>query len=341
MDSHSAQPAPTTLDAKYYSDPAFWPLERQAAFASQWQFVTHQSALDVPGAWRLEVLAGYSILIVKGMDGIIRAFHNVCRHRAGPLVKAESGQCDGHLTCQYHGWKYMADGRLRLARDFGASSDFDPRDYGLFAVEVAIWRGLIFVAIEKPDQSLESLIAPLEARLKGTDWSNLTIALRRHHEMQCNWKTYVENYLEGYHVPDVHPGLDAEVEASQYHVRVEGHIAIHEVPPKVADPVYEGLWAWAWPNIGINVYQTGLMIERMSPIGHDRTRLDYLYMMPPGIKVSEATLAMSDTVTAEDIWIVEHVQNNLNTGIYQAGRLSPKHEGAVAAFQSWLRPAYG
>ena len=108
------------------------------------------------------------------------------------------------------------------------------------------------------------------------------------------------------------------------------------VPPRDG-AVYDGVWAWLWPNIAINVYAEGLMIERMSPLDHARTRLDYTYLTPDGAAVPQATLTMSDQVTAEDKWITEVVQRNLGAGIYAAGRLSPKHEIAIAAFQAWVR----
>lgn len=332
-------PAPRTAPAAWYSDPSYWPRERKGVFARTWQFATHVSDLAEPGCWRAETLAGFPILIVRGDDNILRAFHNVCRHRAGPLTNADGGRCDGALTCQYHGWRYALDGRLRNARDFGPASDFDIRDFSLFPVQVEVWRGLVFVAIDADTPPLRTLIAPLDARLGDTDWSDMRIALRRSHDLRCNWKTYVENYLEGYHVPAMHPGLDAEIVAAEYKVRVEGAIAIHEVPMRDPNPVYDGLWAWAWPNLGFNVYARGLMIERMSPIGHDGTRLEYLYLMPAGEEVSAETLAMSDTVTAEDKWITERVQENLNAGVYDTGRLSPKHEGAVAVFQTMVGEA--
>ena len=173
------------------------------------------------------------------------------------------------------------------------------------------------------------LMAPLDARLGQTDWPDWTIGLRREHVLACNWKTYVENYLEGYHVPVMHASLDAELHSDQYRVRVEGQVAIHEAPMRAPDPIYEGLWAWVWPNIGVNVYRRGLMIERMSPLGHNATRLDYFYLTPGG--------EQPDRETAEDKWITERVQENLNAGIYDVGRLSPRHEGAVAAFQAWVR----
>lgn len=333
--SHS----PVTAPAAWYRDPDVWPRERANVFATSWQFVTHESALPEPRAWRADDLAGYPIILVRDDAGAIRAFHNVCRHRAGPLVREKSGVCDGALTCQYHGWRYALDGRLRAARDFGRADDLDVRELSLFPIRLENWRGLLFAAIDANAPPLAELLAPLDARLGAREWSNLSIGAERTHTLACNWKTYVENYLEGYHVPNMHPGLNAEIQADQYRVDVEGRIALHHAPPRAKDAVYEGLWAWAWPNIGLNIYNEGLMIERMSPIGHAQTRLDYLYLTPNGAPPSAETFAMSDSVTAEDKWITERVQENLNAGVYETGRLSPKHEIAVAAFQAWVADA--
>jgi choline monooxygenase len=330
--------SPQTAPAWWYRDPERWRAEQSRLFARSWQFAVHDSDLAQTGAWRAETLAGYPVLLVRDHAGAVRGFHNVCRHRASPLVNAEAGVCDGALTCPYHGWRYGLDGRLRSARDFGAAGDFDPREYGLLPVTLAHWRGLWFAAIAEAPPLADAL-APLDQRLAGKDWSDLRVAARRTHVLDCNWKTYVENYLEGYHVPMLHPSLDAEIRSDLYEVSVEGRVALHRAPQRESGGVYEGLWAWAWPNIGVNVYRRGLMVERMSPLGADRTQLDYVYLTPHGEAVTSETLAMADRVTAEDKWVVERVQLNLNAGIYERGRLSPKHEVALAAFQTWVGEA--
>ena len=333
--------APRTAPVEWYVDPARWPHERAEIFAKSWQFLTHESALAVAGAWVAETVAGFPLIAVRGEGGELRAFHNVCRHRAGPLVREEAGVCDGALTCQYHGWRYALDGRLRAARDCGAAADFDPREYGLLPVRLQTWRGLVFVAVSEAAPPLADLFAPLDQRLRDADWSGLQIATRRRHTLACNWKAYVENYLEGYHVPNMHPSLDAEIQSDKYDVLIEGRVAIHHAPPRTVDTIYEGLWAWVWPNIGVNVYRRGLMMERMTPLGHTHTRLDYIYLTPNGESVPAATMTLSDQVTAEDKWITERVQENLAAGVYKFGRLSPKHEVAVAAFQDWVRESVG
>lgn len=332
--------APSTLPAALYgSDPDQWARERRAIFARSWQYFAHESELTSPRQWVAETIAGYPIVVVRDDQGELRGFHNVCRHRAGPLTDGASGVCEGHLVCRYHGWAYTLDGRLRLARDFGPSDDFDPRDFGLMPVRLETWRGLIFIAIDPDLAPLSEWTAPLERRLDGRDWSGLRVAAVRHHTMRCNWKAYVENYLEGYHVPLVHPALDAEIDSARYQVTMDDKVALHEAPLRAPNPVYEGLWGWMWPTLGVNVYGVGLMIERMAPLGPTGTRLDYIYLMPEGVEVSPETMAISDAVTSEDVKIVEQVQVNLDAGVYQTGRLSLRHEQAVAAFQSFVREA--
>ena len=138
------------------------------------------------------------------------------------------------------------------------------------------WRGLVFAAVDAEISPLAEVLAAVEARLKGPDWSGLRVATTRRHHLDCNWKAYVENYLEGYHVPLIHKALDAEIDATRYSVTLDGRVAIHEAPLKKPDAVYEGLWAWAWPNIGFNVYGSGVMVERAASFG-------------PGMSAAEGT----------------------------------------------------
>ena len=302
----------------------------------------HQSELAREGDVLTATIAGYPLIVVNTAKGI-KGYHNVCRHRAGPLFDEERGNCGGALTCRYHGWVYTLDGRLRNARDFGAAAGFDPRDYGLFELKVETWRGFVFVNVDTKAPALSTLLSPLDKRMGKRDLSKLVHTDRRTHDIACNWKVYVENYLEGYHIPLVHPQLNAEVDASKYEVTVEGAICFHYAPPKASDGVYDGLWAFALPNLGVNVYGHGLMMERMVPLGIGGTRLIYDFYLTPEVagNVGERTriLGMSGTVTAEDKWICERVQANIDAGVYEAGVLSPKHEIGVAWFQRFVAGA--
>jgi choline monooxygenase len=332
--------APETLPASLYREPAIYEKERTHIFARAWLMIAHESQLPEAGDYVAATAAGYPLIVVRGEDGAVRSFHNVCRHRAGPLVEDGTGRCERALVCRYHGWRYALDGRLAAARDFGPASDFDPREYALYALRCETWRGFVFVNLSLDAQPLSNAVRPLAERTASMPLETFRFAKQTRHEVRCNWKSYVENYLEGYHIPLVHPFLNEAVDATRYEVDVDAPIVIHRAPPKSGVPV-AGLWAWAWPCLGINVYNDGLMMERMWPIDHARTQLDYLYFFPPGTPEGDIAraVATSEQTTVEDAAIVEAVQRNLNAGVYATGRLSPKHEEGVAWFQHQVRRA--
>lgn len=329
--------APESLDAALYRGTAQYEVERRLVFGRSWLLFAHDSQLETPGSYVAATVAGYPVIVVRGEDGKVRAFHNVCRHRAGPLAEDGQGRCEGALTCRYHGWRYALDGRLANARDFGAAEGFDPRQYALFPLACESWRGFIFVNMDTKAPALAETVAPLAGRTADIPLESFRFWRRATHDIRCNWKNYVENYLEGYHVPAVHPMLNQAIDASRYEVKIDAPAILHWAPPTDGAPM-SGLWAWLWPCLGVNVYKDGVMMERMWPLDHAHTRLDYLYFFPEGLSEAdkERPMASSNIITAEDIWITEAVQRNLDAGIYSTGRLSPKHEQGVAWFQAEL-----
>ena len=303
-----------------------------------WQFVGHDSMAPNPGDYLAEEIGGAPVVVVRNAEGGLAGFHNVCRHRAGALVADGVGNCGEAFVCRYHGWRYALDGRLRNAVDFGALPGFDPRDYGLFPIRVETWRGLVFVNLDQDAAPLAEAMVPLEG---GAPLPAFPLVERRSHALACNWKTYVENYLEGYHLPMVHPEFDAHVVVEDYRVEIEGQVIFHSAPPRNAS-VYAGTWAWLWPNLAINTYRHGYMIERMTAVGPEETRLDYFYFFDPERTAELAAMfAVSDLVTAQDKQVCEEVQRNLQAGIYRGGVLSPKHEHGVAWFQARIAAAHG
>ena len=327
----------TTAPIEVYGDPDVYARERERIFARSWQFLGLKADLPRAGDYLADVLAGYPVVVVRDEKGKLRGYHNVCRHRAGPLAEDGEGRCEGQLVCRYHGWRYALDGRLANARDFGPAEGFDPRAFALYGIACETWRGFVFVNLDATAAPLAETLAPLDARVRraGVALETFRFWRRETHEIRCNWKTYVENYLEGYHVPLVHPGLNANVDAAKYTVDVEAPAIFHWAPPRNGAPM-SGLWAWQWPCLGVNVYQDGLMMERMWPLDHERTVLDYLYCFPEGLSPADKDrpVASSTVITEEDARITEAVQRNLNAGVYSTGRLSPRHETGIAWFQA-------
>ncbi len=314
----------------------------RSIFAASWQCLAHESQMPGAGDYVAETIAGVPVIAVRGEDGIIRTFRNACRHRLSPLAADGAGSCGGELACPYHGWRYGLNGRLKSATGFGPAENFDARALGLVALPIRLWRGFLFMALSDQVGDFDAWIAPVATRLTATPLEAWRFAARRQHDVACRWTLYVENYLEGYHVPVLHKALDAEIDSAAYRVTIEDRIAIHHAPlreERRKDAVYEGLWAWAWPNLGINVYRDGMMIERIWPMPDGSTRLDYLYVFADPDADQNATFAMSDIVTAEDKMICEAVERNVAAGDIAQGPLSPRHENAVAHFRALIDEA--
>ncbi|MDJ0790159.1 MAG: SRPBCC family protein [Myxococcota bacterium] len=336
-----------TLPAPDYHDPGIFEHERRTVFGREWILVAHEAELARPGDAVAERLAGWPLFVRRGRDGVLRGFHDVCRHRAGPIVgSADEGvtrRCPvPKLRCRYHGWLYDESGRLERTPDFGEALDFEPGRLALPSIQVASWRGFVFACLDADAPALEESLGRLPALAADVPLERYRLDGRAQHVLRCNWKAYVENYLEGYHIPYIHPRLHREVDVKGYEVRAADRVVTHHAPsrPRVAEPVYDGLWAWLWPNVAFNVYGDGLSVERMLPLTPTTMRIDYLFLFAEGAD-REAALAMCEEVTDEDRRICESVQHNLEAGLYDRGRLSPRHEAGVHYFQQQVRAARG
>lgn len=335
------------LSARYYTDPRMPQLDATAIFAPSWQLVCHQSQLSGVGDHVVTTIAGLPLLVVRSDEATIRAFHNVCRHRAGPVAS-----CDGKgataLRCRYHGWTYGLDGVLRGAPEMGRTPDFDPATIRLPEVRVQVWQGLVFVATGAA-LPFDAFVAGIDARL-GPD-RTLT-GFEFHHraswEVACNWKVYVDNYLEGYHVPHIHPGLNSVLDYRSYVTETAEWYSFQFSPLDSGDELYgsgEALYYFLYPNAMLNILPGRLQTNRVLPLGVDRCRVEFdFYYAPAATPEALARrakdIAFSDEVQDEDVTICEDVQRGLASGSYEAGRLNPLRENAVHHFHELLRRAY-
>lgn len=194
-----------TIPSSWYTAEEQFQLELATVFSHIWQFVGSRQRLSEVGSHFCATVGTEPIIVVRGKDDVIRAFYNVCRHRGGPLV-LEDG-CAKMLQCKYHGWTYALDGMLRGVPDFDRVELFDKKDYGLVPVHLAEWEGLLFVALDQPEVTLEEVFSGVCERIRSVELGSLKFYKRIVYEVKANWKTYVDNYLEGYHVPIVHPEL--------------------------------------------------------------------------------------------------------------------------------------
>jgi choline monooxygenase len=312
--------------------------ERREVFGREWLVFARTDEVAAAGTYVARALAGYPLVVLRDDAGTLRGFHNVCRHRAGPLVDDGGGTCRGGLVCRYHGWSYRQDGGLLRARDFG-DDDLDVAQFGLYPLQVATWAGLVWVNLDETAPVFDADLGLFLHETDGFPLEAYRFRAERSEDLACNWKTYVDNYLEGYHIPLVHPTLMREIDASQYRVDTHDRYCIHSAPARDGAS-NAGRWLWRWPNVALNVFHHGMNVERILPLAYDRTRVVYTYFF---VDADEATVAaamdVAVTTLAEDRSICEAVQRNLDAGVYDTGRLSPKHEAGVAQFHELVRTA--
>ncbi len=323
-----------TLPAASYRGEATYALERAGAFARAWMFFAHASELERPGSYVARALAGFPVVVTRGQDGELRGFHNVCPHRAGPLVHDGVGTASA-FVCRYHGWVFEPDGSLRSARDFGEPGPEE--GCRLWDVRVETWRGFAFVNLGAEAPSLAEALGGFAHELEGFDIEGFVPAGEWHHDLECNWKTYAENYLEGYHIPIVHKELARSIEVARYEVVAQDDWCLHRAPAKDGT-VLDGRWLWRWPNLALNVYRDSMNLEQFLPLGTSRTRVAYRYFSLDGT-LDEEVSRLSKLLLLEDASICESVQRNLDAGIYDRGVLSPRHERGVELFQRLHRDA--
>lgn len=321
-------PAPVaTAPLDLYRDPEVYERERARIFSRTWQFIGLEADLGRRGEYLAEVLAGYPVVVVRDAAGALRGYHNVCPHRAGPLVAEARGRCDGEFVCRVHQWRFGFDGRLIEAAGFGPADGFDPDALGLWPLRVETWRGLVFVNLDAAATPLIELLRPLEERFDRV--SNRSARLRHRHPVACNWKVYVESFLDGFHLEN-EDGPAPEV-------RLHGDVALHaDIGP--ANPA-ESLWAWIWPNLGVSIYRGVLLLEHMRPSGPDGMQIDHIFLHAPEDPGVDAAIHASEHVTEDRAWDCERIQQNLDAGVYRTGLLSPTRETAVAWFQARVQGA--
>ncbi|MGH8189956.1 MAG: aromatic ring-hydroxylating oxygenase subunit alpha [Rhodanobacteraceae bacterium] len=335
----------SALPARFYSGRESAKRDRAAVFARGWQPLARADQLADAGDHVVAEIAGVPLLLVRGNDGALRALHNVCRHRAGPLAL-----CDGRgakrLRCHYHGWSYALDGRLLSAPEMEGARDFEPGRVRLPEARVAQWRGLVFAALE-PVASITETLAKVDARLGARSLDHYLFHRHYAYDTACDWKVYIDNYLEGYHVPHIHPELNRILDYRDYVVEPSRWSSLQRSPLASDAALYgdgEALYWFIWPNTLLNVLPDRMQTNRVIPLEPGRCRVTFDYFYPAGTPDLESRHArdhaFSDLVQRQDIDMCEHVQRGLDSGSYQSGRLNPKRENGVHHFHELLRHAY-
>lgn len=341
-----------TLPARCYTDPAYLAAEHLQIFNRTWQLVGRLDQVAEAGSYFTADVGKEPVVIVRNKDGELRGFHNVCRHRAGPIAQG-AGRCD-RFRCGYHGWTYATDGRLIGVPDFEGVENFNREEFGLRPVQVQVWEQFIFVKIEgvANQLSLPDFFEDIPDLTKHCRVSEMKFAVRRDYLIGCNWKVYVDNYAEGYHVPIIHPSLMREIDFQRYRTITRRYYSLQDAPIKSGDDPQrrynisseqnEALYFWVFPNLMLNIYPDNISTNLILPVGHDKTLTIFEWYFhdvesPAAKERIETTVELSDEIQQEDIWICEEVQKRLNSIAYDRGRYSVRRENGVHHFHSlWM-----
>ncbi len=340
----------STPPSSWYSDQRIFELELQVVFSRLWHFIGRSDQVREPGQYITANIAREPILLVRSNDNILRGFFNVCRHHAAAVVTESEGKIE-NLRCPYHGWTYDLEGKLILTPKFAGVANFDRSANGLVTIQVAEWRNWVFAKLEPTGLSLpEFLGADLIEHLEPLNLERLQWFERRSYFLNCNWKVFVDNYLDGgYHVPHIHGGLASVLDYSQYTIETGEHFCLQSSPiasGKTKSPTAavrtgkNANYFWLYPNFMINIYDEIMDTNLVIPRGVDKTEVIFDYYFAD---VSEsareknlASIAVSEQIQAEDVAICESVQRGLNSRAYDTGRLSVRREAGEHLFHRLL-----
>jgi choline monooxygenase len=339
-----------TIPAAWYTDERLYELELKTVFSATWQYACRLDQLSQPGSYVTTDLGSEPIVVVRGSDNQIRGFFNVCRHHAAGVMTETEGTAN-QLRCPYHGWTYSLEGELKGTPDFTGVCNFDRAANGLVPVETQVWENWVFVNLSQTRDSIDDFLdAELISQIKPLELNGMHWLERRHYAFDCNWKVFVDNYLDGgYHVPHLHKGLDSVLDYSKYMIENGEHFCLQWSPivsegaEAQTGAVRKGeraLYYWIYPNFMINWYDGSMDTNLVIPRGVDQTEVIFDFYFPDLSAESRArnlaSIDVGQRIQDEDVAICKSVQRGLTSRAYNAGRLSVRREAGEHLFHKLL-----
>jgi phenylpropionate dioxygenase-like ring-hydroxylating dioxygenase large terminal subunit len=344
-----------SLPGWVYRDPEYFRVEMARLIRPSWQIVCHANDIPNAGDWRTLELLGESVIVIRGADGVARAFANVCRHRGSRLVDGEAG-CAKRLTCPYHAWTYAADGRLIgvPAREDYPALEMDR--LGLVPVELENWMGFLFVRLEGGGPKIDVMMAPYAEEVAPYRLEELQaigrITLRAR---DVNWKNVADNYSDGLHINVAHPGLtrlfggDYRIEAGEHVDRMSGEL-VERPSANLSERAYQhflpgGDRTWLyyklWPNVAIDIYPDQVDFMHFVPVGPTQTLIrEISYALPDARREMKAARYLNwrinRRVNEEDTALIRRVQQGMASSLYRPGPLG-RSEVCLRSFAKKLR----
>ncbi|HEX5138950.1 MAG TPA: SRPBCC family protein [Planctomycetota bacterium] len=344
-----------TLPAACYRDPAFLERCRETVFARSWQLAADEETVAEPGRVHpfpfLDGCVDEPLLLARDRQGAVRCLSNVCTHR-GNLVVQNPGSCT-ELKCAYHGRRFALDGSFEHMPEFKEAAGFPTKADDLPRLPLERWGMFLYTAL-RPACTFSEWSGEVARRLAGVALHGMRPdpTRSRDYEVRANWALYVDNYLEGFHIPFIHGGLNAELDYGSYATELfrranlqvgyaEGTEAVLDLPPGSPDRGRQvaAYYAWLFPNLMLNFYPWGLSINIVKPLAVDRTRVTFLSYVRDESKLDRGAGAGLDRVELEDEAVVEATQRGVRSRLYDRGRYSPTREQGVHHFHRLLAEA--
>ena len=330
----------STIPSSWYIDPELAEMERRRVFSRCWHPVARVEQVEEPGSYVTFAIAGEPGVLVRGTDRVLRALSNVCRHHAAEVMTEAQGKAD-QLRCPYHGWTYSLDGTLKAAPEMSGVCDFDRMAIRLPSMHVSTWRRWAWV-------SLDAGTLPFDESFPDLHLEHLHWVERRSYRLECNWKVFVDNYLDGgYHVPLLHKQLGRVLSYSEYQIELGDRWCLQWSP---LDGGGRALYYWIYPNFMINLYPDAMDTNLVIPIGPRQTEVifdfyfarssftaaRYRACASPTAPTYQERIRASEEIQQEDTAICESVQRGLASSTYEAGRLSVHREAGEHLFHRLL-----
>jgi carnitine monooxygenase subunit len=358
---YDADPARShSLRAEAYIDPAWFSADQQEILCKSWQWVCHAEKVRAPGTYTTTQIAGRPVAVVRDEQGVLRAFYNVCKHRAHPVLVGEGSV--RRIVCPYHAWRYRLNGQLAGAPHTTDLKDFRTDDIRLSEVRVEEFAGFVFVNLAPEGPSLLEQSGSLAAEIRhwAPDVEQLTFAHRLSYEIESNWKNVVDNFLECYHCPVAHKDFCTLVDMKTYRVTTHGIYSSHMADAgRTENSAYDtsnakvrthAVW-WLWPNTCLMRYpgRSSMIVLHIIPVAAGRTLETYDFFLEtrePDELERQAIHYLDTVLQVEDIALVENVQRGMSTPAFTQGRIvhdpsgSGKSEHALHHFHGLVLDAY-
>jgi len=348
-DDRAPLPQASTIPAAWYVDDRIAELERLNVFSKTWQLIARTDQIAAPGQFVSTTVAGEPVVAVRGNDGVLRAFYNVCRHHAAAVVTQPCGRAS-LLRCPYHGWNYGLDGSLKGMPEFEGVENFDRAQNGLVPIRVETWEGFVFINLDNDAAPLSEFLGGLVKRIAPLGVGKLHYFDRRTYDIHCNWKVFVDNFLDGgYHVPHLHKGLNSVLDYKQYTIENEDRYCLQSSPmvsseedaaTGAARKGDRAWYFWQYPNLMINCYEGYMDTNLVIPVDVDHCCVIFdFYFADIGearCEYNEQSVNVGNRVQEEDLGICEDVQRGLKSRAYRAGRLSVRREAGEQLFHRLL-----